>query len=88
MPMFVTSLRLVLLASNNENMIFNLIYFKLQKNTCCVKVGDKTDEDKDDCMSSSGFKCDFNSDFKTCKLVAFEGYSYNIYLVIVNIDIK
>ena len=49
-------------------------------------MGDKTDEDKDDCMSSSGFKCDFNSDFKTCKLVAFEGYSYNIYLVIVIID--
>ena len=51
-------------------------------------IPDKTDEDKEDCMSSSGFKCDFNSDFKTCKLVAFEGYSYNIYLVIENKDIE
>ena len=47
------------------------------------KAGDWNDRDKEVCMSSSGFPCDFTTPGNPpqCDPYSFEGFSYNVYLV-------
>jgi len=46
------------------------------------EAGDWNDRDKDVCMSSSGFPCDFTTPGNPpqCDPYSFEGFSYNVYL--------
>jgi len=49
------------------------------KDSCLQSTGDKTDINKDDCLTQYGTKCDFsNTGYEQCQLISQEGIAYNI----------